>query len=445
MGWDSTTGILTAPFTKIAANGQGDLQKALASSKMSHIELFALDYNRWAKFKPFRNANIYHDRYGDSNSARLAGLKAANFGLGVVDCGRVDYPSKYSNRWALNKPVVPTYVLRALDFDGYQKNCWWQLGSMAGGRMYATIFNGMLSIPGTMVSDLDTISFDMQCRENDDADAHLGLLYPYDFAGAGLDISQYYIGLAIIDSGSNIWVISGPKVSDYYSGVNVYTGIRATIINSISNGALIVAPVLLQNHTIPSGQSEPQWTNGYNGTIVNLDGAYLSANKVAQTANLLTNVTFSLDSSSITLNFSISNQTGSAVTINNLYCYLLSAAAEANEHDSGYSGPDYMGEGVKAYIERTWPGSYKQGDIYSHDWNGGSTNPDQLAARAYNAYSDFFVANNYSNVIGNNTTRTWSKTFNYTQDDFGSYANGAVAMLCLAPTNNSYVREYFSI
>ena len=127
-----------------------------------------------------------------------------------------------------------------------------------------------------------------------------------------------------------------------------------------------------------------------------------------------------------------------------MYCYLLSAAAEANEHDTGYSGPDYQGEGAKSYIERTWPGSYKQGDIYSHDWNGGYSNPDQLAARAYNAYSDFYAANNNSNIIGNNTTRTWSKTFNYTGDDFGSYANGAVAMLCLAPTGNAFVREYFS-
>lgn len=444
MGWDRTTGLLTAPFTKIAANGGGDLQQALSSSQMSQISLFAVNYNKWAKFKAFRNQAIYSDRYNAANSARLAGLKAANFGLGIVECGRVNYPSKYSDTWALNKPTVPSYPLRALDFDGYQSYCWWQLGSTGGGRILYTIFNGMLTIPSTLISDLDTITFDMQCRENDDLDAYTGLLYPYDFAGAGFDMSQYYLGIAIIDSGNNVWVISGPRVSDFYSGTNLYTNMRVALSNSISNGALTIAPVLLQNHTVPSGGSEAAWTSGYNGTIVNLNGAYLSANKVQQTANLITNVTFTLGQSSITLNFTVTNQSGSAITINNMYCYLLSAAAESNEHDAGYTGPDYMGEGAKAYIERTWPSDYKQGDIYSHDWDGGSTNPDQLAARAYNAYSDFYTANNNSNVIGNNTTRTWSKTFNYTQDGFGSYANGAVALLCLTPTNNAFVREYFS-
>ena len=66
----------------------------------------------------------------------------------------------------------------------------------------------------------------------------------------------------------------------------------------------------------------------------------------------------------------------------------------------------------------------------------------QLAARSYNAYADFYAANGNSNVIGNNTTRTWSKTFNYTGDDFGAYANGAWALLCMAPTGNVFVREY---
>lgn len=434
-GFDPTTGRLTRPFTKIAKNGQGDFQRALGSTKKRQSELFALDYNLWAKFKAFRNSAPYtRGVYYDSpNSARLAGLKAANYGLNIVSCGRVDFASKYTNLWTLNKPTIHNWPLRPEDFDGYQKNCWWQLG---GGSNYIyTIFNGYLEIAGTLISDNDRIYFNMQCKENDDMDVYEGLLYPYDFQGCTKDFSAYYVGIAVLDHLGGVWIITGPRVSNFYSGTMLYTGITCAMSSSIPNGEVKIAPILTQNEAT-------SWTNGYNGDIIILHGAYLTANKVAQTANLQTNVTFTRTSSSITLNFEIKNQTGNAITINDMWCYLLSDGAYMNEHDNGYPGPDYMGEGAAPYITRTWLGLNTRPDVYSHMWDGGSTNPDQLAARSYNAYADFYAANGNSNVLGNNTTRTWSKTFNYTGDDFGAYANGAWALLCMAPTGNVFVREY---
>jgi len=56
-------------------------------------------------------------------------------------------------------------------------------------------------------------------------------------------------------------------------------------------------------------------------------------------------------------------------------------------------------------------------------------------------YIDFHFGSDTSDY----TTRTWTKTFNYTHDDFGSYSNGAWVLLCLAPQNNSFVREYSSL
>ena len=428
-----SNGIITAPVSiydvqqTLGITGGGDLGTLCRASQI----------NQFAKWKPFRNQAVHYN----SDAARETAAKTVNFGTGIVSCGRLTFKDSYQNQWTHLYPRglngggngYDEYY-RLADFKNYQHHKW-QLGETAGGKAFWTIFNGYLSIPGTMVSDLDTIYFNMQCRENDDLDAYLGMLYPYDFQNAQKDISGYYVGLAILDSADGVWIFSEPHISDFYSGTNLYTGVRTQISSSIPNGALKIAPVLTQN-------KQDNWSQNYDGDIIILNGAYLSANKVAQTANLQTNVTFSLGSSSITLNFEVKNQTGSSVTINNMVCYLLSNAAFDNEHDNGYSGPDYQGEGAVAYIMRTWPQNYKQGDIMSHDWNGGSTNPDQLAARYYNAYSDFYAANNNSNVIGNNTTRTWSKTINFVQDDFGSYANGAWALLCLAPTNNSFVREY---
>lgn len=428
-------GYITAPISIY------DVQRALGISGGGDLGTLcrASQINVFSKCKPFRNNAVDYA----SDAARETAAKTVNFGTGIVSCGRLTFASKYQDLWTHLAPrgangsgTGYNEHYRLVDFKKYQHNKW-QLGETAGGKAFMTIFNGYLSIPGTMVSDLDTIYFNMQCRENEDLDAYPGMLYPYDFQNAQKDFSGYYVGLAILDSNNGVWIFSEPHISDFFVGTNLYTGVRTQISSSIPNGALKIAPVLTQN-------KQDNWSQNYDGDIIILNGAYLSANKVAQTANLQTNVTFSLGSSSITLNFEVKNETGSSVTINNMVCYLLSNAAFDNEHDNGYSGPDYQGEGAVSYIMRTWPQNYKQGDIMSHDWNGGSTNPDQLAARYYNAYSDFYAVNNNSNVIGNNVTRTWSKTINFIQDDFGSYANGAWALLCLAPTNNNFVREYKS-
>lgn len=433
-----SNGKITAPVSIY------DVQQALRSSSPDLGTLCVSDnINKFARWKPFRWNLPYLGV--DTVPARLTAAKAVNYGCDIVSCGSANFASNYQKEWGHLAPRgAGSYneFYRLTDFNLYQKNKW-QLGVIAEGKAIYTIFNGYMQIPDTLVSDMDTIYFNMQCRENDELDAYIGLLYPYDFIGATKDFSSYYVGLAILASNDVVWIYSDPQISDFFSGTNLYTGVRAQLSNSISNGALKIAPVLTQYRTLDNVQNG--WDSNYNGDIIILNGAYLSATKVAQTANLITNVTFSLSASSITLTFEVKNQTGNPITINNMVCYLLSDGAFLNEHDNGYPGPDFQGEGAVAYISRTWPQNYKLGDIYSHDWNGGSTNPDQLAARYYNAYSDFLVVNGNTNVIGNNTTRTWSKTLNYTEDQFGSYANGAWALLCLAPAGNAFVREYSSL
>ena len=422
-----------------------DVQRALGANSPDLGTLCQnANINKFARFKPFR----YNALFFASDAAQLTAAKAVNFGTGIVSCGTLTFASKYQDVWTHLAPRGAgggaggyNEMYRLTDFKNYQHKKW-QLGDAGDGRAFYTIFNGYLSIPGSRVSNQDTISFNMQCRENED-DADLGLLYPYDFANAAKDFSGYYVGIAVLDSNNDVWVIAQPHISDFFTGTSLYTGIRAQISNSIANGTIKIAPVLTENHTIVSG--EAKWTNSYNGDIIILNGAYLSATKSPHTDNLQTTVAFVVGASSITLNFTIKNETGSPVTVSNLICYLLSDGAFTNEHDNGYTGPDYQGEGAVAYIMRTWPRNYKQGDIMSHDWDGGYSNPDQLAARYYNAYSDFYAANGNTNIIYNGSTITFSKTFNYTQDDFGSYANGAWALLCVALPSDSEVREYSSI
>ena len=124
MGWDNSNELLTYPFTKIAANGNGDLQRALGRSVTSHIQLVG-DVNEhganvgkikvMARYKPFQNPTVNFASDTDRENAR----KSARYGMRAPT-------SLGSITWSNNAIVVPTYQylkpvsgsnpLRAMDF-----------------------------------------------------------------------------------------------------------------------------------------------------------------------------------------------------------------------------------------------------------------------------------------------------------------------------------------
>ncbi len=131
-------GILTAPFTKIAANGQGDLQQALGRpSIFSHMILVGdLTNNgaagggyvkKFAKFKPFKSTTAVYSfdptqttpelRSPDRDADRIA----VNYGLSAPSTGS-SVASVFGSEWTYDPPVAGTNPLRALDFDGYDTN-----------------------------------------------------------------------------------------------------------------------------------------------------------------------------------------------------------------------------------------------------------------------------------------------------------------------------------
>ena len=432
-------GIVTAPIRvadvqSAVSIGSGDVGTLCKSPNM----------NPFARWKPFR----YNSLYLSTPASRLAAAKAMNYGTNIISCGRVDFATKYTQQWSHLAPRGANgggqgynEHYRLTDFENYQSRRW-QLGQVAGGKGLYTIFNGYMQIPSTLVSDLDVLSFVMQCAENDDVFATVGLLYPNDFAGATKDFSQYYLGIAILEDRTNgkLWVYSDQKVSNFTSGVNVTTGIYPRIPTNISNGSIKIAPILAQYRTLDSSQIG--WTDGYNGDIIILNGAYLPATKVAQAHSFFTEVTVTVYANKVKMEFVIENNTGASVTVNNLVCYLLSAAAESNEPDAGYNAPDRKGMGAPAYISSTWPQNYKSNDIYLHDWTGEPENPDPLAARFYNAYQDFYARNGNTNLVAANARITWDKEIYQTQDGFGAYSNGAWALFCISITGDSFVRSY---
>lgn len=124
-----SNGILHLPFTKIAANGQGDLQVALGSAIMSQAQLFASqNVNKWAKFKPIKQPNF---SYADQMDANQDWLPTATWWKGMDgQCGLTFttydslssfFPALLAGLpWGYDRPVAGgSYPLRTYDFNQY--------------------------------------------------------------------------------------------------------------------------------------------------------------------------------------------------------------------------------------------------------------------------------------------------------------------------------------
>lgn len=104
MAWNPSSNTLTRGFTKIAANGQGDLQKALNRSVMRHLQLVCdIDgngnrvnaINPAARYKPF-----CYDGTFATEAAREAARVARNCGLTMSRVAGTAQQSGLANMWS---------------------------------------------------------------------------------------------------------------------------------------------------------------------------------------------------------------------------------------------------------------------------------------------------------------------------------------------------------
>lgn len=447
-----------------------DLQTAIGTSK-SDIGQIIRDgaINKWAKHKPFRNSapGFPLDRTKATPELRcpnrMTQLLAANYGLSIPKYGANDFKSHYDEEWGYLKPrglngagQGSHEYYRLPDFDGYLHNNYWNPGPV-GTRGIYTIFNGYLGVPNDTVFAGDSIQFSIQCAEDPDSGLP-GLLYPYDFLREQQhndDLSKYYLGIGLLDSQNRLWVITGERMDTHHSMYDVSTSLVSTIPNGVADGVLKAIPLLVSSQ-YQTWDSAPGL-----GYFISLNGQYLSLTKSSSTRKLVIDVEVVYNNPGVTLNFSIRNQSSSAVNVSNLYGFLMSQAAEMNEADNGYPAPSYQGTGVYGFIETNWPSvslntpaSFpvsNSPDIYLTDWAPNYTPvpsyPAYLAARGYaNAYADFRAANNNSTQIASGATVTWSKTFNnISEDDFGSYEEYMRFALCVRVSPDApYVTLFYA-
>lgn len=435
----------------------GDIQTVLGSSRNDIGALIVNgNINKWAKHKPFRNSTVGFALTPTQSTpelrspARIAAALAANYGLTIPKYNATNFKTHYSDQWTYNKPRGSSNSewFRFLDFDGYQHQLW-QLGPVMD-RGYYTIFNGYFGVPNSTVFAGDNIQFSLQCAEDPDGGIE-GLLYPYDFLRdmqSDDDLSKYYMGIALLDYQSRLWVITGDRMDSHHSLYDVDASLSTTIPNNVADGALKAMPIL-------ASSQYPTWDNAPGmGYFVSLDGVYLSLTKSSSTRALVIDVDVQFVNSGVTLAISMRNQTANAVTVSNLYGFYMSMAAESNEPDDGYPAPPYQDPGVYGFIDDNWPSAsldpvpsfpVNNGpDIHVNDW--APSYPAYLAARAYTScYADFRTANNNSTSIASGATVSWTKRFNnVTEDDFGSYSEYMRFVMCVRVGTTAYVNLYIA-
>lgn len=214
MAWNDTTKILTAPFTKIAANGQGDLQKALKTAQMSEINIFKYGvWSKWAKYKYLKDPDVIrmtaarrvalnqgfacNDTYSDRTSFYHSSAEAAFLtARAMLSDGVVD--------WAYDRPTTDTtdenmgqyYPLRPYDFlndadiaqSGYNGNVRRPFAKVAFGQAanspsgtwwFEWTFHYLYIAGGIALADLDAFA----SRQNQGG-WYWGVLYRHNNGGS---------------------------------------------------------------------------------------------------------------------------------------------------------------------------------------------------------------------------------------------------------------------
>ena len=267
MAWSS--GKLTYPFSKLKADGSGDLQQALHRTDLVEQEdLFAGGVvAMFAKYKAFQNGNNFTDRYSDSGSARKTALVNANYGISIPTSNGLGTPTSgfFYNllnsgaMWSYSRPNKNNgHILRPMDFDGYID--------------YAVNIMAPLTLSSFMLDSNNalTISWpDALLPEGDDCQ-----LYPSEVKVGSTAVTDMYFGLLIYYSNSQYtWAaqnLVGTSKSVTFSNMSLYAGKTVSVVPFLStiaigqgqspSGAVTLASFNLAPASVAITENVPNWS-----------------------------------------------------------------------------------------------------------------------------------------------------------------------------------------
>lgn len=448
-----------------------DIQAVLGTA--SHNDIGGLiangNINKWAKHKPFRNSAPGFTLYRTQSTPearcpdKMTQMLAANYGLVLPRYNANDFKTHYSDVWTYVRPrgLAQNEFFRFIDFDGYNHNPYPMMGPVSFNGIYAgyyTIFNGYLSTPRTQyVYPGDLITFYLQCRE--EPGDGTGLLFPYDFYPGQAnenpdDISQYYIGIAILSNGgTKLWVITGDQMLSHITSGDTEAYLSVNVPNSITSGTGAKIIPMLASHQYSSWDDAPG-----QGYFLGLNGAYLTRDIGSASQKISIGVTITYSNGNATMAFTITNNTSSNVLLKNLVAFISSAESFYNEGDSDHHPPTTGGYGVRDYLYDHWNATAAENlppfsamglsnppNIYLSDWISGLTPPAYLVGVGYNAYPDFRDNNQNTDksTLTVGQTVSWTKVMNIgTDDGCGYYSDGVFVSVCAFVNMSAYVEEF---
>ena len=266
-GWSS--GKLTYPFSKLKADGSGDLQQALHRTDLVEQEdLFAGGVvAMFAKYKAFQNGNDFTDRYSDSGSARKTALVNANYGISIPTSSSLGTPTSgfFYNllhsgaMWSYSRPNKNNgHILRPWDFDGYID--------------YAVNIMAQLTIASFMLDSNNALTItwpDAILPEGDDCQ-----LYPSEVKVGSTAVTGMYFGLLVYYSNSQYtWAaqnLVGTSKSVTFSNMSLYAGKTVSVVPFLStiaiaqsqspSGTVTLASFNLAPVSVAITENVPNWS-----------------------------------------------------------------------------------------------------------------------------------------------------------------------------------------
>lgn len=434
MAYDDGTGILLAPFTKIAANGQGDLQRALRRlTCYSEIQLIKdIDgegndmerINIFAKYKPFPYNGMWNNDSA-GKAARLAANQSTNYALTIPTFTNwstliTGSPSRFDTKWIYNKPAgTSLQPLRALDFDGYMSHCReWSLDNSTD-RVLNSPFGVSISVPGKTVGINDNLTLDYVLGNNA---LNEYLLYLHDFHTTTLPIKNYYFGILAVNivngspnaNNSRLYVSGSRPVDAESASAGGQVNIQGISLSGLSqNSTYTIVPVLCS--ATRTGGFQGSLPSG--ATVITLDGYNFPGYTVSSySVNLNITATFKSQTSTKTIyEIMILNRTNAAIDITDLFMFV---------EPEYYNDLDFITH--QEIVDRTdWStvdpsddSSFRTDVIY----NG------NMVAKYVDIYPTFYSANGNRNRVGTSDSALFFDVeMNVVKDGNNNpFTNGAV-------------------
>lgn len=279
--------------------------------------------NLWAKYKPFPYAKPGFA----TEAARLAASREQDYGLTIPVFTKDSIHDEFMDgEWTIT-PLAATDGKRIGDFRGYRRSHDWTIETRDNGL--SGVFGVYVGYPAKTVGQGESIYASIDWIDPDGGTTGAqDILYPADFTRAARNIAGCWFGILLRHRTNSTY----DRVfieEDESAGPRDLT---AVITSAVPNGDYYVVPILVQSATAFGAWKE---LSTLSGDIYTVNGAHSQLTKQTNPATYKFDITATkqVTSSGVVITVTMRNTTSAAVTVNQLFAYIMAEGA--------FDGPYY--------------------------------------------------------------------------------------------------------